>query len=64
MTEPAWLTVTEAIERLAHRGLTIDDETLRRWARSGQIESAKLPSGQFRFSPAAIDAIIEPVVTT
>jgi excisionase family DNA binding protein len=35
-----------------------DPETVRRWARTDQIESVKLPGGRWRFRRSVVDAIL------
>jgi excisionase family DNA binding protein len=45
----------------AARLLGVSDETLRRWAADGRIRHIRMPSGQLRFRPADIAAILEPV---
>lgn len=51
------LTTGEAVARLADLGITINTDTLRRWARAGRLPAVELPSGQLRFRPEDIDAI-------
>jgi excisionase family DNA binding protein len=45
----------------AARLLGVSDETLRRWAADGRIRHIRMPSGQLRFRPADIAAILQPV---
>ncbi|WP_202627596.1 helix-turn-helix domain-containing protein [Cellulomonas sp. APG4] len=50
-----WLTSAEAVALLP--GVTI--RTLQRWADSGKVPSATLPSGRRRFRRADIEALLE-----
>lgn len=52
----ALLNTAEAAELLG-----VSEETLRRWAKARQIRHVAMPSGQFRFHRADIDAVLEPV---
>ncbi|RPJ59797.1 MAG: helix-turn-helix domain-containing protein [Acidobacteria bacterium] len=49
------LTSTAVAERFGVTG-----ETVRRWAREGLIQAITLPSGQIRFRPEDIDALMAP----
>jgi excisionase family DNA binding protein len=56
---PSLLTANEVAEEFR-----LDPETIRRWARDGQIKSIRLPSGLYRFRREDIEALIagrEPV---
>lgn len=64
MTQPpTYLTAEQAVERLALAGVVVVQETVRQWARAGQIRHVRLPSGRYLFSPDAIDAITAPADT-
>jgi len=63
METPALLP-SEAVTYLSDRGLTISDETLRRWADKGQLRHLRLPSGQIRFRPEDLDELLTPVEPT
>ena len=56
---PEYLT-TSAVAEL----LQVSDETVRRYAEAGRIRHIRLPSGQLRFLPADIDAILRPIEPT
>jgi len=53
---PALLTTGEAAKRL---GVSIG--TVRRWAKSGQLTHAVMPSGRLRFADEDLDAAVERV---
>lgn len=50
------LTTGEAAKRM---GVSIG--TVRRWAKSGQLPHAVMPSGRLRFRPDELDAAVERV---
>jgi excisionase family DNA binding protein len=50
------LTSTEVAARLG-----VSDETVRRWADTRRITHIRFPSGQLRFRPEDVDAILRPV---
>jgi excisionase family DNA binding protein len=41
--------------------LEVSGETLRRWAEAGRITHIRMPSGQLRFRPEDLAAILEPI---
>jgi excisionase family DNA binding protein len=41
--------------------LGVSGETLRRWADEEKVRHVRLPSGQLRFRPVDLDAILTPV---
>lgn len=45
----------------AAKRLGVSGETLRRWADERKIRHVRLPSGQLRFDPADLDAVLVPV---
>lgn len=51
----------EAAAYLTERGLSVSDETLRRWADKGKLRHLRLPSGQLRFRTADLDELLVPV---
>lgn len=58
MSEPTkYLTVGEVIAYLAERGVSVSDETVRRWAKSGKVRAKRLRTGgkRARFLFAAED---------
>jgi excisionase family DNA binding protein len=55
-----YLTLKQALERLADQGLTVSDETVRRWARSGRLPSIRTPGLQRRYRIEDIDALLDP----
>lgn len=61
MTTSRLLVPADAAEYLSERGLTITDETLRRWASTAKVRHVRLPSGQIRFRPDDLDALLIPV---
>lgn len=48
------LTIGQVADRLG-----VSPQTVRRWADAGLIPSARLPSGQRRFDPDQIEAIVK-----
>lgn len=40
------------------RYIGVSDETLRNWAKAGRIPYVRMPSGQFRFRVADLDAMV------
>ena len=46
---------------LRERGLSVTDQTLRRWADEKKIAHLRLPSKQLRFRPVDLDALLEPI---
>ena len=56
MTTPRLLSTSAAAKRL-----DVSDETLRRWADERKIRHVRLPSGQLRFRPEDLDAVLSPV---
>jgi len=56
MTVPPPLTTGEAAR---HLGVSIS--TVRRWAKSGQLTHAVMPSGRLRFAGVDLDAAVERV---
>ena len=60
-TDHALVSTTKAVAYLAERGLSVTDETLRRWADDRKVVHIRLPSGQVRFRPADLDALVEPI---
>jgi excisionase family DNA binding protein len=50
---PSLLTANEVAEEFR-----LDPETIRRWARDGQIKSIRLPSGLYRFRREDIEAML------
>lgn len=53
------LTSGEVVEHLAKRGVSVTEQTVRRWAKSGKVPSRRLATGgQFLFTPEDIDALI------
>jgi excisionase family DNA binding protein len=52
-TSPPWLSTSEAARRI---GLSAD--TIRRYADSGQLPVLITPSGQRRFRPEDVDALL------
>lgn len=58
--DAAKLTPREAADRLAARGVSVHPETLKRWAKRGQVPAVKLPSGRLLFAPDDIDALASP----
>lgn len=55
---PLFLTPRQAAERLTEAGLAISEDTVRRWARKGQIERVQLPGGEYRIHRDVIDALV------
>jgi len=53
-----YLTAREAAEALTKAGITVSDEAVRNWIRSGRIASLRLPSGRMLVPMAAVKAII------
>ena len=61
MTQPnLLLTAAQVVDRLAGAGIVVVEETVRQWARAGQIAVVRLPSGRFLFRPEDVDAIAIP----
>lgn len=58
------LSSLEVVEYLAQRGISVTDQTVRRWAKTGKVPSRRLATGgQYLFAPEDIDALIlEPEV--
>lgn len=53
------LSSLEVVEYLAQRGISVTDQTVRRWAKTGKVRSRRLTTGgQFLFEPEDIDALI------
>lgn len=57
MAKAAELLLTSAAAEI----LGVSDETLRRWAEEKKIRHVRLPSGQLRFRPEDLNAVLEPV---
>lgn len=56
-----YLTVSEAVSRLADRGVKVTGQTVRRWTKSGKVRCVRLRSGrQIYLYPEDIDAMLEP----
>ena len=53
-----FLTLKQALQRLADLGLTVSDETIRRWSKSGKLPATQLPSGHRRYRIEDIDALV------
>lgn len=54
-----FLSSLEVVEYLAERGISVTDQTVRRWAKTGKVPSRRLATGgQFLFTPEDIDALI------
>ena len=51
------LTASEAAERLTAAGIVVSEDTVRRWAKRGQLSAIELPSGRLLFRPEDIDAL-------
>lgn len=62
--EPTLLTTTQAVAYLANRGLSVSDETMRRWAVAGRVRHVKLPNRQVRFTEDDLDAVLVTVEPT
>jgi hypothetical protein len=60
--QPAHLTPAEAVERLAEAGISVSEDTLRRWARAKRLAAIELPSGRLLFRVEDIDAIAQPTM--
>ncbi len=59
MTQVAlFLTPRQAAERLTKAGLPITEDTVRRWARKGQIDRVQLPGGEYRIHRDVVDALL------
>lgn len=62
MGKPAtYLTTAEVIDRLAANGLSVSDETVQRWARTGRLPSYRRAIGRtkYLFDPKDVDALLE-----
>lgn len=55
-----YLTPAEAAARLTAAGVSVSEDTVRRWGRSGRLACIKLPLGRMRFRPEDIDALATP----
>jgi predicted site-specific integrase-resolvase len=56
-----YLTIAEAVSRLADRGVKVTGQTVRRWTKSGKVRCVRLKSGQQIYVyPEDIDAMLEP----
>ncbi|WP_431892737.1 excisionase family DNA-binding protein [Micromonospora haikouensis] len=55
---PLFLTPRQAAERLTNAGLSITEDTVRRWARKGQIERVQLPGGEYRIHRDVVDGLL------
>jgi hypothetical protein len=56
--EPS-LATADAIRYLRVRGVDIGSDTLRMWARTGQVETTRTVGGQNLYTPSALDALVE-----
>ncbi|TCB97549.1 hypothetical protein E0H26_11555 [Micromonospora zingiberis] len=56
--DPLFLTPRQAAKRLAAAGLQITEDTVRRWARIGQIERIRTPSGQYLIHRDVVDGLL------
>lgn len=56
MTSEVLLLTTREVAAL----LRVDPATVRRWAESGDVESVKLPGGQYRFARSVVDGLLSP----
>lgn len=52
---------TEAARYLTTNGVTVSDQTLRRWADEKRIVHLRMPSGQLRFRRADLDVLLTPI---
>lgn len=55
---PLFLTPRQAAERLTKAGLPISEDTVRRWARKGQIDRLQLPGGEYRIHRDVVDGLL------
>ena len=54
-----YLATADALRYLRVRGVDIVADTLRMWARTGQVETTRTVGGQNLYTPSALDALIE-----
>lgn len=55
---PPLLTPRQAAERLTAAGVTVTEDTIRRWVRDRRVPAITLPSGYYRLRAADVDAIL------
>ena len=53
-------TIIDAFE--AARILEVSPDTVRRWARNGDVKHVRLPSGRLRFEEGDIRSLLQPVL--
>jgi len=54
------LTVREAAALLAEAGMSVTEETIRRWVRTGRLAVVRSPGGILHFRPSDVEALLEP----
>lgn len=60
MTQEAlYLTPRQVAELLTSAGIATTEDTTRRWARCGLINSIKMPGGQYRIKRDDVEALIK-----
>lgn len=53
-----YLTVAEVRQRFAERGISVSDETLRRWAKRGKVPAKRFVGRQYHFAVEDVDALL------
>lgn len=64
MTQPAHLTISEAVARLRDKGVTVTNQTVRRWTKNGKVRAMRRRSGgQLYVLAEDIDSmlVLEPI---
>lgn len=55
-----FLSPAQAAARLTEAGVHVSEDTVRRWARSGELHCIRLPLGRILIATVDIDAITAP----
>lgn len=55
-----YLTPAEAATWLSSAGVSVSEDTVRRWAKSGRLPAVKLPFGRMRIRQDDLVTLIEP----
>lgn len=63
MSNPTtYLTVSQVVQRLAERDVSVTDQTVRRWIKSGKVKAKRLGlTGKFLVEPDSVDRLFTDV---
>ncbi|HEX5972553.1 MAG TPA: helix-turn-helix domain-containing protein [Gemmatimonadaceae bacterium] len=57
---PTAYTPAEAAAWLRERGVDVNEQTVRRWAKGGHVRAMRLPYGRVRIPQSELEALVEP----